>query len=138
MVHSSVVACQGFSSLASFRTTVYVEVEKKYKLGVTVQNTAMLMNTCTNAAAFRNSTCTWDIEVSAADGHQTQEVHRHEDGIDADKRQPEVNFFDPFILRTARTSSGSQKYIAANIPEDCGDTHDQVKVGDHEVPVVQV
>src|ERR1019366_10115739 len=77
------------------------------------------------------------VEVAPRMCGQTQEVHRHEDAIHADECKPEVDLADPFIQEPAK-HLGEPEIQACEHSEDGRDTHDQVKVSDNEVSVVQV
>src|SRR6266478_4362283 len=68
---------------------------------------------------------------------QSQEVHWHENCVDADERKPEVDFAEPFVQEAAE-HFGEPEIHAREHSENCRHTHDQVKVRDHEISVVQI
>src|ERR1035441_5393554 len=77
------------------------------------------------------------VEVAPRMCGQPQEVHRHENAVNTDEREPKVNLADPLIQEPTK-HLGEPEIQACEHPEDGRDTHDQVKVRDHEVPVMQV
>ena len=69
--------------------------------------------------------------------HQARNVHGQERCVCADQRQPEVPAPEGLVHATP-TQQGKPVVRRREKPEEAGHRHDQVKVRDHEVGIVQV
>ena len=68
---------------------------------------------------------------------QAQEVHGHEDAVDADEGEPEVDLAERLVQHPAEHLR-EPEVRGREDAEDRRHAHDQVEVRDHEVRVVQV
>ena len=80
--------------------------------------------------------CARIVGVAADAAGSSEEVHRGEDAIHADKREPKVPFAERFV-------HGAAEHFREPIvdgredPKDCSDAHDEMKMRDDEVGGVE-
>ena len=75
--------------------------------------------------------------IAADVAGEAQIVHRHEDAVDADEGEPEMQFAERLVHHAA-DHLRAPEIRAGEDAEDGGDGHDEVEMGDDEVGGVQV
>ena len=76
------------------------------------------------------------VRVTANAARDPDEMHRHEDAVGADEREPEMNFAQRLVHHAAKHFREPEISGGEN-SEDSGDAHHQVEVRDHVVGGVQ-